>query len=186
MMDLIRCPQCAKEIPDVSRFCRRCGSAVAWGAAMTTATSWAGLPRSAWDAARPGPAGDTAPFGTKRNYSHKSSPSVKRGGGSAWAASAMIGAAAFMVVSHVHRATVGPMVAPAVRASPVRTPPPPPQLVYPRSAVNLGDRRFYGPAPVVVPPTPARVQRWDGDRYDPPGYRGREGSDRPGAGWRED
>jgi hypothetical protein len=33
-MDMIRCPRCAKEIPDVSRFCRRCGSAVAWRAAM--------------------------------------------------------------------------------------------------------------------------------------------------------
>jgi hypothetical protein len=33
-MEMIRCPRCAKEIPDVSRFCRRCGSAVAWRAAM--------------------------------------------------------------------------------------------------------------------------------------------------------
>ena len=56
-MELIRCPQCAKEIPDVSRFCRRCGSAVAWGAMLSTGTStaapWAGLPRSAWDTHRP-------------------------------------------------------------------------------------------------------------------------------------
>jgi hypothetical protein len=29
-MDIIRCPRCAKEIPDVSRFCRRCGCALAW------------------------------------------------------------------------------------------------------------------------------------------------------------
>jgi hypothetical protein len=178
-MDLIRCPQCAKEIPDVSRFCRRCGSAVAWGATATAVTSWAGLPRSAWDAAR-----DARPPAVKRNYSDKSQ-CVKRGGGSAWAASAMIGVAAFMVVSHVHRATIGPMIAPrpAVRVSPVRTPTPPPQLIYPRSAVNAGDRRFYGPAPVVVPPTPTRVKRWDEDRYEPPGYRVREGPDRRGSRW---
>ena len=29
-MEMIRCPRCAKEVPDVSRFCRRCGSALAW------------------------------------------------------------------------------------------------------------------------------------------------------------
>lgn len=29
-MDILRCPRCAKEIPDTSRFCRRCGSALAW------------------------------------------------------------------------------------------------------------------------------------------------------------
>lgn len=27
MLDLIRCPRCAKQIPTVSRFCRRCGCA---------------------------------------------------------------------------------------------------------------------------------------------------------------
>ena len=27
-MELVRCPRCAKEIPDVSRFCRRCGCAL--------------------------------------------------------------------------------------------------------------------------------------------------------------
>jgi hypothetical protein len=36
-MELVRCPRCAKEIPDVSRFCRRCGCALSrYGAAAMT------------------------------------------------------------------------------------------------------------------------------------------------------
>jgi hypothetical protein len=29
-MEMIRCPRCAREIPDFSRFCRRCGCAIVW------------------------------------------------------------------------------------------------------------------------------------------------------------
>jgi len=33
-MDMIRCPRCAREIPDTSRFCRRCGCAIVWRAEL--------------------------------------------------------------------------------------------------------------------------------------------------------
>ena len=29
-MEMIRCPRCAREIPDFSHFCRRCGCAIVW------------------------------------------------------------------------------------------------------------------------------------------------------------
>ena len=191
-MELIRCPQCAKEIPDVSRFCRRCGSAVAWGALTSTATSWAGLPRSAWDAHRP-----ANPTSARNRYKSPSKPPVsqaKRGGGSAWAASAMIGAATFMFVSHIHRATTGPMMLPPpaerIRTSPVRSVPPPPQFFYPRPAGGSSsswsssspDRRYTVEPPILVP-APASGKAWD-DRY--PSRAGRDGRERGASGWRED
>lgn len=32
-MELIRCPRCAKEVPAISQFCRRCGYTIAWNIA---------------------------------------------------------------------------------------------------------------------------------------------------------
>lgn len=198
-MELIRCPQCAKEIPDVSRFCRRCGSVVAWGASTLTATStatpWAGLPRSAWDAHRPpqNPANPPSSRNRYRSPSRPPLPQAKRGGGSAWAASAMIGAATFMFVSHIHRATIGPMISPPpvpaerIRTSPVRSAPPP-QFYYPRPAgssswsSSSSDRRFTVDPPILVP-TPAPGKGWD-DRY--PSRAGRDGRERGTTGWRQD
>jgi hypothetical protein len=36
-MDIVRCPRCAKEVPDASRFCRRCGCSLAFRSATFTA-----------------------------------------------------------------------------------------------------------------------------------------------------
>jgi hypothetical protein len=103
----------------------------------------------------------------------------------------MIGAATFMFVSHIHRATTGPMMLPPpaerIRTSPVRSAPPP-QFYYPRPAGGSSswsssspDRRYAEP-PILVP-TPAPGKGWD-DRY--PSRAGRDGRERGATGWRED
>jgi hypothetical protein len=100
----------------------------------------------------------------------------------------MIGAATFMFVSHMHRATTGPMMAPrpverSIRTTPVRTTPPlPPQLFYPRSSGGSAAERRFAVEPPVVTPVPGRG--WEADRYEP--RMGREGRERMGSGWRED
>lgn len=171
-MELIRCPRCAKEIPDVSRFCRRCGASMGWGLAE-------GMSPAAWsDAsaagvftdvpvtlaskpAEPPPRPKWEPAELPRPSRRKVEPKRTNTGGGAWAASLMIGVAAVTFFSHVHRMATRPMTPatpvsprllfpPQFQNSPVRTAPAPMRGTSRGIPDEAIDWRFAPPPP---PPT---------------------------------
>jgi hypothetical protein len=129
-MELIRCPRCAREIPEASRFCRRCGCAIAW---------------------RIGPPNvDVAPPAPPRRPPTVEKPLAKRvpvrvcktssGGGSG--IFTLLAVAVFIFFARYH-ATTRPMT-PRTPAAPML----PQQPAFPRTTPSL---QF---APMTLSPTP--------------------------------
>jgi hypothetical protein len=166
-MELIRCPRCAKEIPDVSRFCRRCGASMGWGLAEGMSPAWsdssgagvfADVPVTLASKPElpPKPKWEPADLPKRRKIEPK-----RNNGGGACAASIMIGVAAMTFFAHVHRMATRPVAAPAPVVSPRLIYPPQfqtsPAMPAPMRGVSRGipddaiDWRFAPPPP----PTPA-------------------------------
>ena len=171
-MELIRCPRCAKEIPDLSRFCRRCGCSVGWGLAGGISPAWSGLADVGVFAERPvtlAGAGRSTPSSLSNSsaaspasWSRHKPISKKRGGGGvgAWVASLVLGFAAFAFVTHVHRAATRPLIMPRPahhfnHAVPERSDllPRSPRS-YPRPLPSDAVNRRFAPALPEAPPPP--------------------------------
>jgi hypothetical protein len=182
-MELIRCPRCAKEIPDVSRFCRRCGTSMGWGLAEGMSPAWSDssaagvftdIPVTL--ASKPEPAPPPKPRwepatlqGANRR---KAQPKrCNNGGGGAWAASIMLGVAAMTFLSHVHRMATRPMTPatpvsprllfpPQFQTSPVRSAPAPMRGVSRGIPDDAIDWRFTPPpSPNIETPAPPVIVR---------------------------
>jgi hypothetical protein len=173
-MELIRCPRCAKEIPDLSRFCRRCGCSVGWGLAGGISPTWSGLADVGVFAERPVtlagagrattalPSSSVGSAGAPAEWRRPKPISRKRGGGGAgaWVASVVMGFAAFAFFMHVHRMATRPMMAPrpayrSTQAGPVEsavTPRPPrAPRSFPRPMSSDAVDLRFGPRPPDVP-----------------------------------
>ncbi|HEY7118640.1 MAG TPA: zinc-ribbon domain-containing protein, partial [Tepidisphaeraceae bacterium] len=134
-MDLIRCPRCAKEIPDVSRFCRRCGCSIAWGmAGVVPPPVIPGLPgRGAFSSDRPA-ATPSNRCGPRRTKSWPQCTTRKSGGGGSGAVLTMLGIAAVTFFMHLQRTTTHPVLTPPAFPNSVRYHPPRPlesPMTYP-------------------------------------------------------
>jgi hypothetical protein len=207
-MELIRCPRCAKEIPDVSRFCRRCGTSMGWGLAEGMSPAWsdsagagvfADVPVTLASKPEPPPKPTWEPATMPSSHRRKAKPKCNNGGGGAWAASMMIGVAAFTFFAHVHRMATRPVVAPPVprsiysqpfHTSPVRAAPAPMRGVSRGIPDDALDWRYVPPPPPVVETPaphilirPAMPRGWERstdvrreyhDRWEDPGREGRE------------
>jgi hypothetical protein len=176
-MEMIRCPRCAKEIPDVSRFCRRCGSAIAWRPAVPPAVIPA-LPQ--W--------GNQARTLTPPRPARRAPAAVtsgqKTGGGSGAGAFAILAAVGMVCfVNHqVRRAVLLPPTpntvryqSPALPALPAPPRPPrvSPPVSYPiplRSNTPGAVRPPVPPSPpgsVIVIQPPTAPWPWDADEREP-------------------
>ena len=165
-MELIRCPRCAREIPEASRFCRRCGCAIAW---------------------RIGPPPDVAPLPTPpRRSTTVEKPVARRvpvtacrtssGGGSG--IFTLFAVAVFIFFAR-HHATMRPMIVPRAPAAPVL---PPPTRTTPSLQLAPMTLSPTPPAPPASYPTPLRsnsaessrtrtgANLWIGPSEPPPRY----------------
>jgi hypothetical protein len=185
-MDMIRCPRCAREIPDFSRFCRRCGCAIVWRGQIGAAT----VPPL------PATINRTITLGSPRQTSGVTSPpaipvkpSVRTAGSGGAGIFAILAAAGLVCFVNYH-AVMRPMSAPAQRsvryesepmfpsmtpeAEEVATPyvvPLPAPRSYPvplRSNVSPSSSRRYAPTPqappVPMPRTPGAPRSYERDR----------------------
>jgi len=184
-MEMIRCPRCAREIPDFSRFCRRCGCAIVWrgqiGAAaippipaqVNRGAVTLGSGRQAKPVTKPPP--------------NRVKPSV-RSSGSGGAGIFAIFAAAGLVCFVNYHAVMRPVSTPAVRyqlpampeigvaegeevSAPYLAPPPPRRYVSQPPPRTLPMPRTAGalrsPDGIIATPPPPPVSPWDTDRYRP-------------------
>jgi hypothetical protein len=175
-MDMIRCPRCAREIPDFSRFCRRCVCAIVWrgqvGAAVT-------IPTIPAQSDRPTMLGSARQVKTAKPASPpptRVKPSVRTAGSGGAGIFAIFAAAGLVCFVNYH-AVMRPMSAPRVRypqtpsmrampaepeevSSPFVAPLPPPSYPPPsypvplRSNASSGYSRRYVPQPPPTMPMP--------------------------------
>lgn len=166
-MDLIRCPRCAKEIPDASRFCRRCGCALSWRTPHLTATILPPLPPPPMPfprAAQTKPASAAVEQSPARRTVTRRTPAKCGGGGGGLIAVLGIGATmAFLNAQRAaHRYPATPAT-PAPTISPYRFPtsPRPAQAPpsYPKPLPSTARDTWY-----TVPTAPATPQQ-AGKRY---------------------
>jgi len=111
-MDMIRCPRCAREIPDFSRFCRRCGCAIVWrgqggGAAVT-------IPPIPAQSNRPTTLGSARQVKTAKPPPNRVKPSVRTSGSGGAGIFAIFAAAGLVCFVNYH-AVMRPVSRPAVR-----------------------------------------------------------------------
>ena len=139
-MELIRCPRCAREIPDSSRFCRRCGCAIVWRnqtTALVAPVPAAGFPTEPMRQSRPTTTAAGRP---------KTPPTRRSGGGGGAGVFAIFAAAGLFFFVNYHVA-MRPAMAP--RPAPVVTPFSPPGVQWRSSA----QWRTVPPAPPAPPGT---------------------------------
>ena len=204
-MELIRCPRCAKEIPDSSRYCRRCGCTVGWNGdceddGPSTQGWW---PAATGGVFEPAWASGGAGAATAKQTEFEERPARRRvvaadtpRTGGAWVVWVVLGIAGSALVSHVHRlATSKPMIAPRpvfnapqVMPPPLRTPSGFPEHSIRQDVGRRANWRYTPPAPVQIPSPPVYVrpepirpwERQPAGRREPAGIEDRRGA-RPGA-----
>ncbi|MDB5323795.1 MAG: hypothetical protein JWN40_5426 [Phycisphaerales bacterium] len=197
-MEMIRCPRCAREIPDFSRFCRRCGCAIVWRAQILPGMI---PPLPPVQANR-----STTLHNPRQTKAAKPAKPVVRSSGGGGAGVFAIFAAAGLVCFVNYHAVMRPVrttprsgavryESPTIPTLPpeVNTPfivPPPPPSSPPiplRSNASPGSSKRYSPrAPMVpMPTTPGAPiapapPSWDSEyRYGSPGDSSGTGSTSP-------
>jgi hypothetical protein len=144
-MEMIRCPRCAREIPDSSRFCRRCGCAIVWRTQRVPAAAVAFPP--AVQPSRP------ATLNTPRQATPASNPKpTVRSSGSGGAGVFAIFAAAGLVCFVNYHAVMRPM-RPPTRTGTVRYESSPATPVFPPDV----SPPYMAPPPPPAYPIPART-----------------------------
>jgi hypothetical protein len=163
-MDMIRCPRCAREIPDTSRFCRRCGCAIVWRAELMP-------PMPPIPQVAPKPTTLKAPV-TPRTAKPKACSTG--GGGGLFALLALGGMVCFVN----YHAVVKPMERPAPRVNfqPIpRFPTDPAHYNYTPTPVRTSPSRspWLVPPPPMPQPPSVRINPRQGPIYWSPGNQGR-------------
>jgi len=172
-MDMIRCPRCAREIPDFSRFCRRCGCAIVWrGQAGGAAVTIPPIPAQFNRATTLGSARQVKAAKLTSSPPNRVKPSVRTAGSGGAGIFAIFAAAGLVCFVNYH-AVMRPVSKPAVRyqtlppmpvmppetedvSSPFTTPSaaPPSYPVPLRSNASSGYSRRYVPEPPPTVPMP--------------------------------
>ena len=188
-MEMIRCPRCAREIPDFSRFCRRCGCAIVWRGQFG-APAIPAVPPVALQPSRPTTLGSSRQVKAVKSPAARVKPSVRSGSGGAGIFA--IFAAAGLVCFINYHAVMRPVSAPTrVRyqqvppmpemtteredIAPYLVPTPVPAPAYPqappqRNASSSWSRRYVPQPPptVPLPHTPGAPRAPDGIIVTPP------------------
>jgi hypothetical protein len=183
-MEMIRCPRCAREIPDFSRFCRRCGCAIVWRAQIAPASIVPPLPHVQ--------AHRVVTLSPPRQAKPAKKPAVRSSGGGGAGVFAIFAAAGLVCFVNYHavmrpvmrtppprmgtvryQSPSMPPLPPDLNAPPFLAPPPPPSYPKPlRSGAAPSSPRRYAPQaqrPVVPMPIAPVPPAWDSDyRYGSP------------------
>lgn len=161
-MEMIRCPRCAREIPDFSRFCRRCGCAIVWRGQFG-APAVPPIPPVAVQPGRPTTLGNSRSVkAVKSPTPARVKPSVRSGSGGAGIFA--IFAAAGLVCFINYHAVMRPVSAPTrVRYQQI-----PPMPEMPAEREDIAPYLAPTPAPAYpqVPPQRNASSSWS-RRYVP-------------------
>lgn len=148
-MEMIRCPRCAREIPDFSRFCRRCGCAIVWRGQIGAATIPA-FSNQSFGAAAP-----TTTLKKPRETcaTRAKAPTVRSSGGGGAGVFAIFAAAGLVCFVNYH-AVLRPVPAP-VRSTPAYQTPAfpevttvPPSYSAPMRSSAVSSRRYVPTYPM--------------------------------------
>jgi hypothetical protein len=188
-MEMIRCPRCAREIPDFSHFCRRCGCAIVWRGQFSGAA--AGVPPVVEQPYRPTTLGSGRQVkAVKASPPARVKPSVRSSGSGGAGIFAILAAAGLVCFVNYH-AVMRPVSTPArvryqqipampempaeredITAAPYVVPQPPPSYPPPpqHNASSSWSRRYVTQPPptVPMPRTPGAQRTPDGIIVMPP------------------